>query len=250
MNYNNIASKYDERYESGQLSNIEKFLFDIINQNHFKNIVDIGCGTGHWLNAIPTFGNLYGCDLSIEMLKIARNKNLQNLILCNALRLPFKSHSFDFIFLVNAFHQFDNKIDFIAHSFALLTQNGALAIICVDPANKYDKWYVYEYFDGVYEKDLKRFPRWDEIKSWMSQVGFRNVEDISIEKIYKKMINDKVLKDKFLLKHNSSQLANLSDDAYTRGVKKIQKQIEFGLENNIKVEFLTDITFKAIVGYK
>lgn len=248
MNYKNIANKYDERYKSGQLSNIEILLSDIIKNHDYKEILEVGCGTGHWLQNLQA--NIFGCDLSYDMLKIAQSKNLDKLIMCDAVKLPFRENSFDFIFLVNALHQFDNKVKFIEDAFKLLKSKGCLAIFYVDPSNHDDSWYVYEYFDGVYEKDLRRFPRWSEIVKWMNQIGFNNVSDIEVEKIYKKMIAAEVFNDNFLLKYNSSQLAELSDEAYGEGLDKIRKRILLGYENNTEAEFITKITYKMILGIK
>ena len=33
----------------------------------------------------------------------------------------------------------------------------------MDPHGRRESWYVYRYFEGVYERDLARFPTWRQI---------------------------------------------------------------------------------------
>ncbi len=42
-----------------------------------------------------------------------------------------------------------------------------LAVFGVDPHIDKD-WYVYNYFDGVYENDLKRFPSLEQLKKMLA----------------------------------------------------------------------------------
>lgn len=238
--YNKIALTYNKRYEGSYLVNIENEIKNLITSNNYKNILEAGCGTGKWLKLLENnHQNIFGLDYSRGMLKIARDdKSSLNLVNADAVQIPFKDNYFDLIFCVNAIHHFPDKEKFISESKRTLTRNGILAIFGVDPHIDKD-WYVYDYFDSVYENDLKRFPSLDYVNMALNIAGYEQTEIKVIEKIYNERIGADVLTDPFLGKQHSSQLANLSDEEYQNGITKIKNQIKL----NPKTVFKTSVIF-------
>lgn len=239
-NYNQIASAYNERYESNYLTGVEQSLLSIVSDQKIKSILEVGCGTGRWLKALNSLNkNLFGLDYSIEMLKIAAAEH-KKLFLTNAdaCRLPFLKNTFDMIFCINAIHHFLNKEKFISEAFESLTADGIICIYGVDP--HIDKsWYVYEYFDNVYEKDLIRFPSLSETKRLCEMIGLHIEEQKIVEEIYSERVGKEVFLDPFLKKHMNSQLANLSEEEYQKGKERIKNKISLAPET----KFITDIKF-------
>lgn len=245
--YNKIAATYNKRYEVKYLDNIENEIKNLIVSNNCKNILEAGCGTGKWINALDNNDqNIFGLDYSFEMLKISKDyKSKINLVNADAVHIPFKDNFFNLIFCVNAIHHFSDKENFLNESKRTLTKNGMLAIFSVDP--HIDKeWYVYNYFDSVYENDLKRFPSLDYLKVILNKAGYEEIKIKLIEKIYNKRIGIDVLNDPFLGKQHSSQLANLSDEEYEQGITKIKNQIE----QNPKTVFKTSVIFYLTIAKK
>lgn len=238
--YNKIASTYNKRYEVNYLANIEKEINTLIVSNNYKNILETGCGTGRWLKQLKgNRQNIFGLDYSSEMLKIAGENELNlNLVNADAVYLPFKNVFFDLIFCVNAIHHFTDKEKFIGECRRTLANNGMVAIFGVDPHIDKD-WYVYDYFDFVYKNDLKRFSSLESLKIILEKKKYRKIEIKVVEKIYNERIGNEVLNDPFLQKLHSSQLANLSDEEYQKGILKIKNQIKL----NPKTVFKTSITF-------
>jgi len=245
--YEKIASTYNKRYESNYLPNIEIELKRIIAENNFSNILEAGCGTGRWIQSLNADNlKVFGLDFSFEMLKIQQKNYFNfNIINADADFIPFKDNFFDLIFCVNAIHHFTDKILFIKEVKRTLASNGMLSVFGVDPHIDKD-WYVYKYFDGVYENDLKRFLSNEQLKNILLQNGFTNIKIKNVEKVLGKRIGVDVFNDPFLEKHGNSQLANLTDEEYKTGISKIQKQIE----QNPKTEFLTSIIFYVISATK
>ncbi len=125
------------------------------------------------------------------------------------------------------------------------SNNGMLAVFGVDP--HIDKeWYVYDYFDSVYENDLNRFPSLDHLKVILNKAGFEEIEIKVVEKIYSERIGKDVLNDPFLGKQHCSQLANLSDEEYEKGINKIKNQIK----QNPKTVFKTSVIFYLVSAKK
>lgn len=225
--YGKIANTYNKRYDVNYLENIEKELKILISTNNYKSILEAGCGTGRWMNSLDQKKlNVFGIDYSFDMLKIPNvEKSYLNLINADVVHIPFKNNFFDLIFCVNAIHHFSDKKKFIEECKRTLSDKGMISVFGVDPHIDKD-WYVYKYFDGVYENDLKRFTSIEQFKKLLQLNDFTEIEIKVVEKVFSKRIGQEVFDDPFLEKYGNSQLANLSDLEYQKGIEKIKHQIE------------------------
>jgi hypothetical protein len=96
--------------------------------------------------------------------------------------------------------------------------------------------FVYQYFKGTRETDLMRFPSIKMITEWMTAAGFKNIRTAVAERIQDQMIGKTVLHSPFLKKHNTSQLAILSDDAYRVGLNRIKNDIQNAEATNSEIK--------------
>lgn len=241
--YNKIAPNYNERYTDNYLLGIENELKQLILLNKCKNILESGCGTGRWISSLDNENKkVFGLDYSFEMLKVSNHSKLNlNVVNADAVNIPFKDNLFDLIFCVNAVHHFKDKVKFIRECKRTLSHNGTLTVFGVDP--HIDKeWYVYNYFDSVYENDLKRFPSLEHLKDLLKEQSFEEIEIKVAEEVFRERIGVDVLNDPFLVKNHCSQLANLSDQEYQKGIDKIKKQIEL----NSETVFTTSVIFYLV----
>ncbi|MBE0539171.1 MAG: methyltransferase domain-containing protein [Ignavibacterium sp.] len=224
--YAKIAATYNNRYVDNYLPDIETSLKSIIESNGYKSILEVGCGTGRWISSLEQVSKkVFGLDYSFDMMKIPKtNKSNLNLVNADAVHIPFKDNFFDLIFCVNAIHHFPDKEKFIAECKRTLTNNGMLAVFGVDPLIDKD-WYVYDYFESVYAIDLKRFPSLKSLKRLLKTEEFAEVEIKTVEQVRHNKIGNDVFNDPFLEKYNCSQLADLSDEEYQKGIEKIKNQI-------------------------
>src|SRR4030042_3738200 len=116
VNYDIIAAVYDRRYKENDYSDVERVLLNFIGEDPLVHILEVGCGTGHWLKVLDGRGYLVaGLDASRSM--VDRAKSLiphAALVHGHAETLPWQAASFDRIFCINALHHFSNKTPFIA----------------------------------------------------------------------------------------------------------------------------------------
>ncbi len=245
--YSKIANTYNKRYNANYLVNIENEIKSIITSNNYRTILETGCGTGRWISSLENDNKkVFGLDYSFDMMKISTSdKSNLNFVNADAVYFPFKNNFFDLIFCVNAIHHFPDKEKFINECKRTLTTNGMLAVFVVDPHIDKD-WYVYKYFDPVYESDLKRFPSLELLKRLLELEKFEEVETKVVEEVYNIRIGNNVFNDPFLEKHHSSQLANLSDEEYQRGIENIKNQIE----KNPETVFTTSVIFYLVSAKK
>lgn len=250
VNYDKIAGDYNQRYLKNPHQGVLNALRRILSQENLHKVLEIGCGTCHWLKALNSINNknLFGIDSSFQMLKGAEAHN--SISLCQGLaeHLPIMSSSMDFLFVVNALHHFEDKINFFKECYRVLSKGGVLAIIGMDPRDDRNRWYIYEYFEGTYEKDLTRFPSWSQITGWFSQFKFDDINIQDVEFIRDPKLGKAVLKDPFLKKSSCSQLTLLSDAAYEKGLEKLKNSLKERTTSPRVYE--NDIVLSMIVGKK
>lgn len=75
-------------------------------------LLEIGCGPGWYVERFSNSHMCFGIDISINMLKECRKKNL-NICLATGDLLPFKKETFDTIICINMFQYIDNPVRFL-----------------------------------------------------------------------------------------------------------------------------------------
>ncbi len=97
-----VAKEYDIYYGTEQGKQIDKLEKKAIKEL-FKpiapgNMLEIGCGTGHWTSFFSELGfEIIATDVSEAMLSLAKNKQLPNVTFAEAdvCQLPFPDNHFD-----------------------------------------------------------------------------------------------------------------------------------------------------------
>jgi ubiquinone/menaquinone biosynthesis C-methylase UbiE len=93
--YDETAGFYDRRYEGIQCAKYRTVMKNLPDGK--KHILDLGCGTGIFLNELSTRAKfVVGVDASLEMLKVAKGRAKEvALVQADADALPFAGRSFD-----------------------------------------------------------------------------------------------------------------------------------------------------------
>jgi SAM-dependent methyltransferase len=164
--------------------------------------------------------------------------------------LPFARGCFDLIYCVNAIHHFDQPQRFIQAAFDGMRPGGLVAVIGSDPHADGHHWYVHDYFEGVLESDLARFPPHSQIQRWMEDVGFQDLERREIEHIHDEHRGRSVLEDPFLRKEATSQLTLLSQEAYQAGLDRIRSELEKADAMGQEMVFQADLSISLLLGLK
>jgi len=249
VDYDQIAPVYDRRFAANRRDGTTAALCSLARELDAERVLEVGCGTGRWLaDLYPVADQLYGLDLSIGMLNQARKRaERYHLVRGPASRLPFPDVVFDLVYCVNAIHHFDHPRAFISEARRLLRPGGALAVVGTDPRGRKDSWYVYRYFKGVYEADLRRFPSWGMVLDWMVEEGLEGVECRLVERILERKVGWEVLSDPFLQKNSCSQLALLSDEAYATGLRRIKAALRQAEAAGETLTFPSDISIAMLI---
>lgn len=252
VDYDTIATHYDRRYEAaGHHERIEALL-QLASTLHARKILEVGCGTGYWLEKLAASGyELHGLDRSTGMLRQALRRSGSLCFACGlAEHLPYGEASFDLIFCVQAVHHFAQPCRFVRQAFRVLGPGGVLAIVGSDPRLEEDEWYIYDFFRGTYVTDLARKPSWQTFSVWLEEAGFEDIELTTVERICDPKRGQEVLDDPFLQKNGCSQLALLTTDAYMAGLARIKAALEAASAKGEQLIFPCSISIAMLSGQK
>jgi SAM-dependent methyltransferase len=249
IDYNRLSGFYDQRYRSGEPSGIAEAIGKLVSHPTALRVLEVGCGTGHWLARVTDNHIRFGLDISAGMLEEARQRDrFLNLMRGAACILPFGRQAFDVVFCVHALHHFDDPFAFIKEARRILCTGGRLGIIGMDPQTEEDRWYLYDYFPGTRERDLVRYPSGVVLLEWMHQAGFTKCDRLCVARIIYDYIGYEVFQDPILHKDGTSQLSLLSDEEFSLGISRIQEQLQQGEQNGSEAVFSVDITIPMIIG--
>ncbi len=248
LNYDVISGDYNQRYPTSIHWDRGDALLELARQINAKTVLEVGSGTGFWLNLLhQVTPQLYGVDFSAGMIAQAKRQPAPlKLTRGTATQLPYQAASFDLLYCVDAIHHFGDHAAFVSEAFRILKPDGALAVIGHDPHGDDFSWYFYDYFDTVYETDLRRYPSSSALKGMMAQAGFKNIERRNVEHVLSVHEGEQVLNDPFLKQNATSQLALLSEETYQEGIEKIKTD----LKKNGQIIFKSDFWVRMFAGVK
>jgi len=135
-------------------------------------ILDISCGTGELLKRFEGKAELYGIDISEEMLKVAKIKlgakaNLQTGDVHN---LPFEDNYFDYTLSTEAFHHYYDQRKALQEMVRVTKKGGKVIITDINFFFKPIHWLFQTFEPGCVKVNSKR-----EMKQLFKQAGLRNI---------------------------------------------------------------------------
>jgi SAM-dependent methyltransferase len=225
--YDQISRTYDKRYERNKYAGVERALQEFIGHEPDAHILEVGCGTGHWLKALQTpQRHPIGLDYSTGMLSQAQKRDAaMPLIRGRAEHLPLSSESFDRLFCVNAIHHFVDKRAFLAEARRLLRPGGKILTVGLDPHRGLDQWHIYDYFPESLTIDEQRYPSSDELREWMGRAGFQDCVTHEVEHWTIRLPAREILEQGRLDYASTSQLSVLTEKEYQQGLERIREDI-------------------------
>jgi SAM-dependent methyltransferase len=248
--YDQIAPTFDRRYKRNEYAGVARALREFIGNETGSRILEVGCGTGHWLDVLQASENfIMGLDFSAGMLAQARSSLPEMaLIRGTAEHLPVPTASLDRVFCINALHHFPNKPAFLAEVRRVLRPGGKMLSVGLDPRRNLDKWHVYDYFQESLAIDRQRYPSSEVLCEWMSDAGFQNCITYEVDHWATRLPAREVLEKGRLDKAVTSQLSVLTDEEYERGIQRIRSDMELAEAQGQTLFLTTDLRMYATTG--
>ena len=250
VDYDRIAHSYDRRYLDNDYSGVENALVAFVGQNPLGRMLEVGCGTGHWLRSLSGRGiRAAGMDVSGRMLARAHAQDHRTALVRGlAEHLPWADDSFDRLFCVNALHHFRDKRTFLAEARRVLRRGGRFMTIGLDPHTGLDHWYIYEYFDPVLQMDRSRYPASSQIREWMDAVGFADCDTREVQHLPVRLSARTAIERGRLDQGMTSQLSMLTEEQYQQGIDRIRKGVESAEASGRTLYLTADLRLYAAFG--
>lgn len=226
VDYDDVAPVYDRRYETNRFDGTHRALIEFLGDRRDLDVVEIGCGTGHWLAALAGRAQtVIGIDPSDRMLAGARSAAPHAFVLRGlAEHVPLRSESVDRVFAINALHHFADKVVFMAEARRVLRPGGALMTIQLDPHTGRDQWWVYDYFPATLVADRARYPATATLREAMARSGFRDATTSVAQHIPAAVPFAVALERGILDRRATSQLMVISDADYETGRRRLEQE--------------------------
>lgn len=249
--YNQIASSYD-RYRDLSPSLLNLWLEKIIRLGKITpgmRVLDIGCGTGRLTIPLQqkAQAEVYGLDLSAEMLKRAQGKEgaeTVHWILGDAQALPFPDQSFDFTFMCLVLHHIEDKVRAIEEMYRVLKPGGR-SLIWTSSHRQIKDSLLNEFFPSLPKIDLARFPSIPMIKDLMESAGYA---DICAEEV---TFQEQILTNDYIERVRNRYISTLrliSEEEFAAGMEKLERVLprRHGERMNCKSRFTIIVGEKVV----
>jgi ubiquinone/menaquinone biosynthesis C-methylase UbiE len=230
-NYDSIAAGYDRRYALHEYAGVRESLVNFLSsESPVTSVLEVGCGTGHWLALLSRSASLSGerpvlggVEPSSEMIARARVAAPDSwLVRARAEALPWADATFDRVYCINALHHFTDRAQFFAEARRILEPGGGLLTIGKDPHADRDAWWVYDYFPETLDIDRHRFGRVRTLRGEMALAGFAWTESFECDRIEALMPATEALATGVVDRAYTSQLTVLSDEEFESGVARLR----------------------------
>jgi len=176
--YSKLAPEYDKRWSFYTTATLRETL-KRLEIKPTDRLLDLGCGTGSLLKAISThypLVRMVGVDLSIEMLKVACNKQIKrcSLVAGQVRRLPFHSKSFDIIVSCNAFHYWRRPEECLSEIARVLKPQGKIVI--TDWCDDYIACKICDLFLRMFNRAHFKTYGQDTCERLLQNTGYDNIQ--------------------------------------------------------------------------
>jgi ubiquinone/menaquinone biosynthesis C-methylase UbiE len=248
VDYDEVAPAYDRRYAENEYPGTEAVLREVA--AGAAHVLEVGCGTGHWLAAMRAWGcRVSGLDSSAEMLARARTRAADaELVRGRAESLPWAAATFDRVVCVNALHHVDDKPRLVAEARRVLRPGGRFLSIGLDPSAGPDPWCIYDYFETTLELDRQRYPAAAQVRRWLGDAGFADCVTRVAERILLDRPARECLERDLLAKTSTSQLSLLGDAEYRRGIERIRRDLDAAEAAGETLRLTGDLRLWATLG--
>jgi SAM-dependent methyltransferase len=251
VDYDRFADGFDRRYTIHTYSGVRETLLDFVGADRPAAILEVGCGTGHWLSAVGALSPLVaGVEPSFGMLARARGAAPgARLVRASAEMLPWCDGSFDRLFCVNALHHFADRQRFFAEARRVLRPGGGLLTIGKDPHAERDEWWVYSYFPETLEIDRVRFAPVRTLRGELSRAGFAWAESSEADRVEALTPVREAFDAGAVDRAYTSQLTVLTEEEFAAGVQRLRNAEADAERDGATLDLITDFRLYATAAW-
>jgi ubiquinone/menaquinone biosynthesis C-methylase UbiE len=223
MDYDRMAAEYarNRQVHPGVVSN----LLSIGGVGTASRVLEVGCGTGNYIVTLEatTGSSCWAVDPSEQMLSRAKGR-------CGKItfhtgmaeRLDFLSGTFDLVFSVDVIHHVTDRPAYFREAYRVLRRAGKVCTVTDSEWIIQHRRPLAVYFPETVPVELGRYPRMAGLRDLMERSGFGEIGESSVEFAYQ--LNDiRPYREKAF-----SALHLISEEAFRRGITRMEKDLENG----------------------
>lgn len=249
--YDTLAETFDRRYQLHGYPGVSAVLRDEAACATPGPVVEIGCGTGHWLALMSNSGcAVAGLDPSAAMLAQAATKVVGDLRRGRAETLPWPDDRFALVVFVNALHHCDDQMAALGEAVRVLRPGGRLLTIGLDPHTAGDRWHVYDYFPAARALDERRFAPTAELRRRLAELRLVGCRTEVAEHLRAVIPAERALANGQLDRASTSQLSLLPDQDYGAGIERVRHRMHECARGGTMLELVVDLRLHATSGTK
>jgi ubiquinone/menaquinone biosynthesis C-methylase UbiE len=185
-----------------------------------KRILDFGCGTGNFANAIKklTTADIYGVEPSDGMRENALAKGLDARRGDHA-GIPFEDNFFDFIYMTDVIHHVPDMEMMFAEFFRVLKAKGLVCILTESHKQLETRFWV-KHFPSTVSAEKRRYPDIPDIIKAAETCGFNEHKVIATDAEKEIIISEDFVK---LVENKGYSMFRLIDEAdYQAGLATLK----------------------------
>lgn len=223
VDYDDVAATYNRRYDSNRYEGIRDTLLEFIGDGRSAGVVEVGCGTGHWLAELETsVRTMVGIEPSSGMVHNAVQATHRSLLVqARAEALPLTEACADRLFCIHALHHFTDRAAFAREARRVLRPGGTVMIIGLDPHTMLDQWWIYDYFPGALAADRARYLSTPAIRALLERAGFSDLSTTVAQHIPAAVSFTLAVERGHVDRRSASQLMVISDAEYEAGMQRM-----------------------------
>jgi ubiquinone/menaquinone biosynthesis C-methylase UbiE len=223
VNYDELAHEYQQHRQVH--SEVLKQLINISEVRRDSTILEVGCGTGNYINAFhsATGAQSWGIDPSEQMLDHAKQQ-FPNIVFNQGLAssLEFEESFFDFVFSVDVVHHLEDVIPYFSEVFRILKPGGRICTVTDSEEIIRTRRPLAYYFPDTITVDLERYPSLLVLRKRMEDIGFRKIKQIQVEHSYE-LADIQAYREKAF-----SCLHLISPEAFQAGLARLEEDLAKG----------------------
>lgn len=135
--FDHVSHFYEEK-ANPRYTELEAAVLQELLQDVQGTLLDIGVGTGRFLNILNKRGEVIGLDISRKMIETAKSKGCKLLIVGDAERIPLADDSVDLVTVIEVIQYMPNPRAVIDEIWRVL-RNGGCGIFAIPNTS----WYVF-----------------------------------------------------------------------------------------------------------
>ena len=223
VDYDKLASDYAQYRQVHP--EVLKHIISADNLGRDSKVLEVGCGTGNYILAL---GRLVGCqcwgiDPSKGMLAEAGSRSGGvHFQVDRAEDMGFPPDFFDLVFSVDVIHHVEDRPAYFQEAYRVLADGGNVCTVTDSEWIIRQRQPLADYFPETIESELDRYPGISELRGLMEQAGFDGVSKELVEFPYQ-LKDIRAYRDK-----TYSALHIISEDAFQRGIDRMQRDLRVG----------------------